>query len=156
MKYSYKFKLNRSDMFKYYMSDRYSSLAGIVQIIFTVSLIILAISKWNVVGIILKIILIVGISLFTIIQPLFFYINAGKSIKKDTPDTEILFEDEYIEIKVLSHIQRIRYQNIVQIINKPLMLIIQPDNKHIYILTNRILNGTKKDLYKFLKTKVSY
>jgi len=155
MKYSYKFKLTKRDMWTYYMVDRYSTLAGIAQIIFIISLSLLIITKWNTLGPIMRILTLVGLSLFTVVQPLFFYVNAAKATKDDIPDTELSFDEEHMTIKVLTHVQKIKYENIVQVIKKPFMLIIQPDPTHIYILTNRILQNQKKELYEFLKTKIA-
>ena len=137
------------------MIDRYSSLAGIVQIIFVVSLAILVVRRWDELGPIMKIIILIGLSLFTIIQPLAFWINAKKSIDPNMPETELKFDDDNMVIKVNSNIQRIRYENLVQVIKKPKMLIIQPDRNHIYILPDRVLNGDKKELFEYLKTKLS-
>lgn len=154
MRYSFKFKLNQKDMWEYYMIDRYSSLAGLVQIIFVVSLLILLCSRWNNVGIVIKILAFVGLSLFIIIQPLAFWINAGKSIDPNMPETELKFDDEFMIIKVNSHLQRIPYPEIIKVINKPRLLVIQPDQTHIYIIPGRILGIEKKELFKYLKTKI--
>ena len=136
------------------MIDRYSSMAGLVQIIFIISLLILVINKWADLGIIMKILILVGLSLFTIIQPLAFWINAGKSIDPNMPETEIQFDDNNMIIKVNSHIQRIPYSNIVRVVSKPKMLVIQPDQKHIYIIPGRVLGNEKKELFEYLKTKI--
>jgi len=136
------------------MVDRYSSLAGVAQILLVISLVILICTKWNDLGIVMKILVIIGLSLFTIIQPLAFYRKASKAIDPNMPDTQLSFDDEYMTIEVQGHIQKIRYNNIVQVVSKPLLLIIQPDQKHIYILTKRILQNEKKELYKFLKSKI--
>ena len=154
MKFSYKFKLNQKDMWGYYMIDRYSSLAGLAQIIFTISLILLLIAKWNTIGIIGKILIFLGLSLFLVFQPIAFWTNAKNSIDSNMPETELSFDEEYMVIKVQSHIQRIPYPEIVKVISKPNLLIIQPDDKHIYILPERILEGSKKELFKYLKEKI--
>ena len=154
MRYSYKFKLDQKDMWKYYMIDRYSSLAGLVQIIFVVSLIILLCSKWDNLGIIMKILVFIGLSLFIVIQPLAFWINAKKAIDPKMPENEIKFDEEYMVIKVLDHIQRIPYKDIVRVVNKPALLVVQPDDSHIYILPQRVLGNDKKELFNYLKTKI--
>lgn len=136
------------------MIDRYSSLAGIVQIIFVVSLLLLICTKWNTIGLIFKILILIGLSLFTIIQPLAFWINAKKSIDPNMPETEISFDEKDMVIKVNSHVQRIPYMNIVKVVSKPNLLIVQPDQKHIYILPKRILGSNKKELFEYLKTKL--
>lgn len=134
------------------MIDRYSSLAGLVQIIFVVSLLILLCTRWNNIGIIIKIIAFIGILLFTVIQPLAFWINAGKSIDPNMPETELKFDEDFMIIKVNSHLQRIPYPDIVKVINKPGLLVIQPDQTHIYILPQRVLGNEKKELFNYLKT----
>jgi len=136
------------------MVDRYSTMAGLVQFIFIIAMILLIATKWETLGPIMRILSLIGLSLFTVIQPLFFYANAGKSIHMDAPETSIDFSEQEMIIEVGSHIQRIPYTDILQVIKKPFMLIIQPDQQHIYILTDRILGNTKKDLYEFLKTKL--
>ena len=136
------------------MIDRYSSMAGIVQIIFITSLVILVCNKWDDLGIIMRILVLIGLSLFTIIQPLAFWINAKKSIDPNMPDTELSFNDSNMIIKVNDFTQNISYSSIVNVINKPGLLVIQPDQKHIYILPSRVLGSTKKDLFEYLKSKI--
>lgn len=136
------------------MIDRYSSLAGLVQIIFVVSMVILVFRKWDSLGIVLKILILLGLSLFTIIQPIAFWINAGKAIDPNMPETELKFDDSNLIIKVNDFIQRIPYSKIVRVVNKPNMLIIQPDEKHIYILPSRVIGKDKKELFEYLKTKI--
>ena len=154
MKFSYKFKLNQKDMWKYYMIDRYSSIAGLAQIIFTLSLLILLITKWTTIGIIGKILIFLGLSLFLVFQPIAFWTNAKNSIDPNMPETELSFDEEYMVIKVQNHIQRIPYPEIVKVISKPNLLIIQPDDKHIYIIPGRILGNEKKELFNYLKRKI--
>ena len=136
------------------MTDRYSSLAGLVQIIFVVSLVILILRKWDSLGVFMKILILIGLSLFTIIQPLAFWINAKKSIDPNMPETELTFDERNMVIRVNSYTQRIPYSNIVRVVNKPNMLIVQPDDKHIYILPSRVLGNEKKELFEYLKTKI--
>lgn len=102
----------------------------------------------------MKMLIILGLSLFTIIQPLAFWINARKAIDPNMPETEISFEENDMVIKVNNHIQRIAYANIVKVISKPELLIVQPDQKHIYILPKRILDNNKKELFQYLKSKI--
>lgn len=102
----------------------------------------------------MKILIVIGLSLFTIIQPLAFWINAKKSIDPNMPETELVFDENEMTIKVNNHIQKINYSNIIKVVNKPNLLIIQPDEKHIYILPGRVLLDEKKQLFEYLKTKI--
>ena len=92
--------------------------------------------------------------MFTVIQPLAFWINGGKSIDPNMPETEITFDDKHMIIKVNDFIQKISYSSIINVISKPGLLVIQPDQTHIYIMTNRILGNEKKSLFEYLKTKI--
>lgn len=102
----------------------------------------------------MKILVFIGLSLFIVIQPLAFWINAKKAIDPNMPENEIKFDEEYMVIKVLDHIQRIPYKDIVRVVNKPALLVVQPDDSHIYILPQRVLGNDKKELFNYLKTKI--
>ena len=102
----------------------------------------------------MKILVFIGLSLFIVIQPLAFWINAKKAIDPSMPENEIKFDEEYMVIKVLDHIQRIPYKDIVRVVSKPLLLVVQPDDSHIYILPQRVLGNEKKELFNYLKTKI--
>ena len=102
----------------------------------------------------MKTLIFIGLSLFIVIQPLAFWINAKKAIDPNMPENEIKFDEEYMVIKVIDHIQRIPYKDIVRVVSKPKMLIVQPDDSHIYILPERVLEKDKKELFEYLKTKI--
>ena len=153
MKYSYTFKLDKKDMWKYYMVDRYSTMAGFAQIIFTVSVAILMVTKWSTMSVVLQPFCALGVLIFPVLQPFVFYMKAVKTEKPDMPDTTLEFWDDEMLIRVLKHVQHIKYRDMVNLYSKPLMLIIQPDKAHIYILPDRVTGDTKKELVQFLKSK---
>ena len=68
-----------------------------------------------------------------------------------TEETELSFDSAGMHIRVLGHSQLVSWKEYRATIKRRLLLILLPDKDHAYILTNRILQGQKEDLYNYLE-----
>ena len=88
--------------------------------------------------------MVLGCCLFTIFQPLAIYLSAGKLASVSGEDTEIRLDDVGIQVKVGNTYDKIPWRKIVRITKLPGMAIIFTDPSHGYLLTDRVVERTKK------------
>ena len=132
MNYEFKYKNTAFELFKLYFFFLYSSLAGIVNIIFTVAMIVLIYSKWNVATGLLRVVLVIAVLFFVLFQPVIMYNKARVNAKELKGEGK----REYIDWKKIRAGKRF-----------PQMLIIFTDNTNGYILTKRIVGDNYKKVF---------
>ncbi len=149
--FSYRFRNTKEDFFLFNMSNIYSQWTAIVNIIFTVAMIILLIARWNQSGDAFRILMILGVMLFPVIQPLFIMMRSARQAESITEETSLEFDNSGMMIQVRNHKQQINWDDFNGVIKRPGTLIVMPDGKHAYILTNRVVHDEMNDLYEFIK-----
>ena len=82
MKYEYTFRNTAGDYALFYLGNTYHSMMAIVNLIFTAAMIALAVAKFGSLGIAFRGVLIFGIILFPVIQPLAIYVRSTKDVKQ--------------------------------------------------------------------------
>ena len=150
MKYEYKYRNTVGDFFFFNMTNIYIQLTGLVNIIFTVAMLVLIASRWSDSHIFFKGIMVFGLLLFPVIQPICIYLKSAKQVEGTSCDTELCFDETGMHIRVQDHNQLIKWKDYKATVNRPFVLVPVPDGKHAYILTERILKGQHTDLYKFI------
>lgn len=136
------------------MYGTYGSIIGVSNIIFTISMIALSIKFWNQVNILFKILLIIGVLLFIIIQPMAVYIKSKKQVKSFPKDMTINFNDKGIYIRDSNQDLEFKWKDIREVVNKPSMIIIFTKTKHGFIVTDEMVGDKKEDFYKYLIEKI--
>lgn len=153
MEYKYAYEVEPGDLWQLQMYYTYSSYLAIINIICIVSSIALIYALWATSPWWLRIMLLIFLSLFTVIQPLGVYFRSKKSLKDNHDHLELVFNDEGIEVAVGDQKEFKNWAQIQGIVFKPTLVVIYTDKNHGYILTNRILKNTKKAFRAFLKAK---
>lgn len=153
MEFKYKYKLEPSDLWQFHMYYAYSSYLCIINIICILSSIVLIIKLWANSPAWFRVVLILFLSLFTVIQPLSIYLRSVKQLKKNNDELMLTFSDSGIDVFVDQNSEHKTWNQIISIIIKPTLIVIYTDREHGYILTNRVLKNTRKDFIKLIKGK---
>ena len=153
MEFKYKYKLEPSDLWQFHMYYAYSSYLCIINIICILSSIVLIIKLWANSPTWFRVVLIIFLSLFTVIQPLSIYLRSVKQLKKNNDELMLTFSDSGIDVFVDKNSVHKTWNQIISIIIKPTLIVIYTDREHGYILTNRVLKNTRKDFIKLIKGK---
>ena len=153
MKFNYQYKVMPSDLWQFHMYYAYSSYLCIVNIICTISSIVLIFALWENSPEWFRGVLILFFSLFTVIQPLSIYIRARKQAEMYKDELMLSFDDSGIRVKQNGRMEEKNWNQLLRIIVKPTMVVIYTDVEHGYILTGRVLKNTKKDFVKLVKSK---
>lgn len=154
MKYKFNYQTSAFELWQLSMYGIYGSMVGVCNIIFTVAMLLLSVKFWGSVNSILRILILVGIFLFTIIQPLAIYIRAKRQVSTVPQDMEIYFDDKGIHVKTLNQNSDLKWSTIKGVTRKPSMIIIFTTNKHGFIITNKMLGKEKDVFYNYVVSKI--
>ena len=153
MEFRYQYQVRPSDLWQMQMYYTYSSYLSIINVICIVSSIVLLYSLWATAPWWLRIMLLLFLSLFTVIQPVGVYRRAKKVLNENTDTLQLTLNDQGIEIIVGDRKEFKNWNQIQGIVLKPTLVAIYTDKNHGYILTNRILKDSKKEFRAFVKEK---
>ena len=153
MEFRYQYQVRPSDLWQMQMYYTYSSYLSIINVICIVSSIALLYSLWATAPWWLRIMLLLFLSLFTVIQPVGVYRRAKKVLNENTDTLQLTLNDQGIEIIVGDRKEFKNWNQIQGIVLKPTLVAIYTDKNHGYILTNRILKDSKKEFRAFVKEK---
>jgi len=153
MEFKYRFRVEASDLWQLQMYYTYSSYLCIVNIICIVSSVALLYSLWGTSPWWLRIMLLLFLSLFTVIQPTGVYLRSKKALKDHSDELQLSFGEQGITVIVGDQKEFKSWSQMCGILLKPTLVVIYTDKNHGYILTNRILKDTKKQFRAFIKAK---
>ena len=153
MEFKYQYQVQPSDLWQLQMYYTYSSYLAIINVIFIISSAALLYALWGTAPWWLRLLLILFLSLFTVIQPTGVYLRAKKSLKENHDTLQLSLNDQGIEVVVGDQKEFKNWSQVQGIVLKPTLVAIYTDKNHGYILTNRILKNSKKQFRAFIKTK---
>lgn len=153
MEFKYKYQVQASDLWQLQMYYTYQSYLAMINVICIVSSIALLYALWATAPWWLRVMLLVFLSLFTVIQPLSVYARAKKSLKDHHEELELTINDSGIEVVVGDQKEFKNWGQLCGVVLKPTLVVIYTDQQHGYILSNRILKDTKKAFRSFIRTK---
>ena len=154
MEYRFKCDVKASDLWKMAMTRTYKSLPGLVNVIFTIAMILLAIRFWATASDLLRVLMVFGCILFPIIQPLAIYGNSVKQLENLPKDMEILFNEGGVRVFVGDKSELLRWNRIKNAIKRSNMVVVMSDDSHGYMLTNRALGDQKEEFYQYICEKI--
>ncbi len=154
MKYQFKYETKASDLWQLSMYGIYRSTVGLVNVIFTVAMIVLAVRYFQDANWIYRILMILGLSLFTVIQPIVIYSRAKKQLSGMSRDMEIGFDDYGVHVRSDKEKSSIKWKNIKGIAKQPTLVIVYSSTTHGFILTNKVLGKEREAFYRYVISKL--
>ena len=154
MKYKFTYQTTAFDLWQLSMYSTYGSMVGGCNIIFTVAMLLVTTKFWGDVNIFMKILLIIVICLFTVIQPAVVYMRAKRQVATVPHDMEIGFDDNGIHIKTENQNSDLKWNTIKGVSKKPSMIVIFSTTKHGFVLTKKVLGKQKKSFYEYVVSKI--
>ena len=136
------------------LTNLYRSFLGVCNLVFTASMILLAVRFWTDAGTGIRILISAGILLFPVFQPLMIYLRCRRIVGRMPGEMEILFEDSGITTasgEERSHVAYAELRSVVKIFH---LLIIYTRSRQGFILNDRVLEGKGRELFQFLNRKV--
>lgn len=154
--YQYTYRTSCAELWQLSMYYIYGSMVGVCNLIFTVAVAALAIARWNDFGTAVRCVLIFGICLFTILQPLGIWQKARKQAAAITEDTQISFDDLGVHVKMGEARSDMKWSQIRRVSKKPTMLVLFSDTTHGYVLTNRVVGADRDALYAYITARMKH
>ena len=152
MEYKYRYNIKPSDIWQVRMYYAYASYLAVVNLTCIVASIILIATQWRTAGPVFKTLMLIFLSLFLVIQPLVIYLTSVSQAKNNDEELELIFNEKGMTVRTEGREESIEWKGIIRITVRPTLVIVYTDANHGYILTNRILKGTRKDLLDFAQT----
>ncbi len=151
--YRYHYRTTAGDLWQLSMYSVYSSLAGVCNVIFTVSILALGIARWREFGMLGHILLVLAFLLFTVFQPALLYGRARRQAAGITGDTELLFDERGLCVRQDGKEQRLGWKQIRGVVKRPTLLLVLSDASHGYVLSDRVTGGEKKKLLAYISAR---
>ncbi len=154
MEYKFKSDVKAADLWRISMRRTYRTPAGIVNIVFTVAMILLALRFWGTTSDFLRTLMLFGCILFPIIQPLAVFGMSAKQLDDMPKDLELTFSDRGVKVTTGEKSENMPWRRIKNAIKQKNMIVIMSDDRHGYMLTDRVLGQEKDEFYNFLCAKI--
>ncbi|MCR4587991.1 MAG: YcxB family protein [Lachnospiraceae bacterium] len=154
MRFDYTYRNTAGDYWAYFFFNIYMRFTGLINGMFILSILILMIRRWETSGAFGRSVMVFGLSLFLVIQPIALWIRALKQVEIiGDVDTRLIVGEGGLTISVRGHNQHINWQDYRGTVKRPTFLLLMPDEQHGYILPNRVMGKDREALYTFLKER---
>lgn len=134
----------------------YRSMAGVVNIVFTVSMILVAYRFWAEISLPLRALVAAGILLFPLFQPLVIYGRSKRIVSRMPADMEMRIDGKGIAVTAGSQNSRIGFSELNSVTRIRGMLILYTRSKQGFILNRETLGDKEKELYGFLARQAGF
>lgn len=151
MSYSFKSQVYPIDFWKMTMKNTYRSMIGVINIVFTFAMFVLAFVFLGKVKPLETGLIILGCVWFPVIQPIIIYFHHKKQLRALPKDMELSFNDFGMHVLTGGKTLDIAWNEFVKINIDKHMIILYSDNQHGYILTDRNLGDKKEEFIAFIK-----
>ena len=149
--YSYTYKNTPGDFLRFRLGNTYSQWTGIVNVVFTAAMVGLIARFWNATNGLGKGLMVLGVLLFPLFQPLAMWLSGIKQAASIEPETTLELTEQELVIRVLVHEQRIPWKKCAGLQRRLGITILIPDASHAYLLPDRVTGSKAKEVYAFLQ-----
>ena len=150
MDFKFSYKVEPENLWFISMYNIYKSMAGTVNIIFTISMVLLAFRFWPEQNLLTNFCITVGILLFPIFQPLFIFLRSRKLVSTMPGELEMTINSDGLSIASEKSQTLVKLTELKSILKIRGMLILQTNTGQSYILNKKALNGDAERLFGFL------
>ncbi|MBR6308696.1 MAG: hypothetical protein IKR39_08820 [Lachnospiraceae bacterium] len=154
MEYCFKSDVKPIDLWKIAMLKIYKSYTGIINIVFSAAMMILCARFYGEVGTFLRAVLIFLLILFPILQPLAIYSRSIKQLEGLPGEVIIHFGDKGLTIDCNGQNEQIPWKRVANAYKQFNMVVVMADDRHGYMLTDRVLKDKKDEFFSYLCDKI--
>jgi len=154
MEFKFRYRVKPVSLWILTLVNVYRSMMAVINIIFTVSMALLIYRFWSDAGVTGRILMLAGLILFPVLQPLLIYLRSRKIVNQMPKDLDITFDQTGFEIANGSQSSHVAYTEVRSVICLFKMLIIYTRSRQGFILDNEMLSGKNKNLSAFLSEKI--
>ncbi len=151
MDFRFDYRVSPVNLWVLTMVNIYRSMMGMINFVFTVSMVLLAVRFWPGVSVGIRVLITGGILLFPLLQPVSIFFRCRKIVRRMPGDMEISFEKKGITTSTGGQSSVLAYGDVRSVVRVFNMLIIYSRSRQGFILSDDILKGKGRELYNFLK-----
>lgn len=155
MKYQFSLKTTASDLWQLLMYGIYGSMLGMVNVVFTLAMVFVAFRFYADAPIALKLLMIAGIGLFTVIQPALLYARASAQAAQLPGEVALAIGAQGVHIRTGDKTSELAWPEVRGILRKPTMLVLFSSARHGFVLTNKITGDQKEEVYRYIKSRIA-
>ena len=155
MEYRFRSDIRAKDLWILAMLRIYKGFIGIINIVFTISVLFMSIRLFADANIFFRMIMILLSILFPVIQPAAIYGKCVKQLEMLPKDLELVFNDSGVLVLCGGKKEKIPWKNISNAIKQKNMIIIFSGEKHGYMISDRELGEKKEEFFKFICRKIN-
>ncbi len=153
--FKFRYSIKPENLWVLTMVNFYRSFLGVCNLVFTVSMVLLAVRFWSGSSMGIRTLITAGVLLIPVFQPLMIYFRCRKIVSTMPGDMEISFDKTGITTsakEARSHVNFSEVKSVIRIFN---LMIIYTRSKQSFILSDRITEGKSTSLYSFIKENVN-
>lgn len=150
MEFSFRYRVKPMNVWILSMINMYRSMVGVVNIVFTLSMVLLALRYWPGAGLNLRVLMSAGILLFPAIQPFFIWRKSIKIVSKMPSDMEMSIDIKGIEVISGENRSHVNFADLKSITRISGMIVLYTHSKQSFILDREALDGQDEKLFRFL------
>lgn len=152
--YHYTYSSKPQDLVALGLDHTYHQYTGLINIVFTIAMLILLIARWNAWGILGNIFLVVALMIFPVFQPLAMYLHGRKVIGPKPSEMDMTIGEDAMRIRSEGKQTTIQWERITGIYFSKGILVLYPDANHGYILTKRIVGEELQEVTDYCKARI--
>lgn len=154
MRFQFKFKNGVRELWELAMIHQYTSMIGVVNVVFTVSMAVLLATSYNNSWVVLSACVAIAMLYFPVIQPIIIYFRSKKNAEKIVDETELSFTENEIFIKVGNEHQTLTWKDIPGMKELPGLFILYTGRGHGLVIPDKSMGNSRKDFVAFVKEKL--
>jgi hypothetical protein len=152
--YRFPYGISPGEMTVLGMANIYRSMPGVVNMVFTVSLILVTYRFWDTVGWAIRVLMILGAALFPLLQPGIIYLRSRKIVSKMPRDMEMRIRKDGISIDTEDNSTLIEYGDIATFRRIAGLLVLQTSGKQSYVLSPRHLGKRTEEVFELIRSRI--
>ena len=153
MEYEFKNKVSVFDFFGMAMANTYKLPLGLVNVIFTASLVALSLKFWNQAGDVLQVFMLLGCLIFPVFQPFFILLRSKRQVEMIPRDLELKFDNQGLTLYSGGARQHMSWDKLGMTAKRNYVIVFS-GGQNGYIINNRMMGKNKKDFIMFLKEHI--
>lgn len=155
MEYCFKSDVKPADLWKIAMKRIYKNFTGIINIVFTVAMILLTLKFFGTANGFIKAVLIFAVILFPILQPLAIYSRSVRQLEDLPGEMVMRFDDKGVCVECKGASATLPWKRIKNAYKRDGMVVVMSDDRHGYMLTDRVLGAKKDEFFEYLRSKIN-
>lgn len=153
MSYEFQYKVKASDLWQASMYYAYSSYLAVVNLVCIVSGVVALIAFWNSDRKVIKILLILFVALFVVVQPLSILRRSAMQLRGREIFIDLKLDEQGMTVESDGKRAFFTYMQIVNVVIKPTIIVIYSGQGQGYILSNKVLGDQRDGVIALLLAK---